>query len=480
MLSMDQNAVGPLSAPVVEPVRVVPSGRRAGTVRPAGGGRPKSGKGALAELPRLPASAPQDADSSLKLGAIHTRKQGISRETTKTGSFDSGPRGSSPRRETSANSTHRPPATLVSKPGEPAAGRRARVPRISSGDATEHAIAAKEVATSSSSRAQHRRHRSQETDTSAAAHSASQPELPVISPRLRTAAVISSHVVSPAMQKLAPSRPPATSDPGLPAHEAHTHVPPTQRQFGRRHDAAAIRSSAPIAVRAAPPASAPSPPPPSPTSKPLLYFPEVPVPPMAALVGDLPVTHTDTTHALSHTLPLSSSATSADPAIAYSASTSALSPSTPEAGGGPPARRVPLAPSALRSQAARKAKRASAAAAAASHAATEAACAVVNDPEHTRLSQQWVEVEMMLRVRITTQEDVALVIRDVDDSLTYLDRLAATATRLSCTQGALSRVLLPFDTYVETYETSPFRNSLCGVDLCCSKRRIYVTSARQG
>jgi hypothetical protein len=30
----------------------------------------------------------------------------------------------------------------------------------------------------------------------------------------------------------------------------------------------------------------------------------------------------------------------------------------------------------------------------------------------------------------------------------YLDRLAATASRLSCTQGCLSRVLLPFDTCV--------------------------------
>ena len=35
----------------------------------------------------------------------------------------------------------------------------------------------------------------------------------------------------------------------------------------------------------------------------------------------------------------------------------------------------------------------------------------------------------------------------MQEALGYLDRLAATAARLECSQGALSRALLPFDTY---------------------------------
>ncbi len=30
----------------------------------------------------------------------------------------------------------------------------------------------------------------------------------------------------------------------------------------------------------------------------------------------------------------------------------------------------------------------------------------------------------------------------------YLDRLAGAASRLGCSQGALSRIILPFDVYV--------------------------------
>lgn len=73
------------------------------------------------------------------------------------------------------------------------------------------------------------------------------------------------------------------------------------------------------------------------------------------------------------------------------------------------------------------------------------------DPEVARLAQTWGEVEMLLRVRITCQSDCDVVAKDTSASLTYLDRLAATAARLGCTQGALSQALLPFDTCVHTH-----------------------------
>ena len=103
-----------------------------------------------------------------------------------------------------------------------------------------------------------------------------------------------------------------------------------------------------------------------------------------------------------------------------------------------PSRRAQLAPSTTRAKAAKRASRAN----------RPDASASAPDPELQKLSQQWCEVEMLLRVRIASQEDTDIVQRDAQASLMYLDRLAATAGKLGCSQGALSRLLLPFDTYV--------------------------------
>lgn len=102
-----------------------------------------------------------------------------------------------------------------------------------------------------------------------------------------------------------------------------------------------------------------------------------------------------------------------------------------------------FAPSTARSHAIKRANRLSGAAKASPTAAPDA--------EHAKLCQMWGEVEMLLRVRIACDEDATLVRDDTQAALMYLDRLAATASRLSCSQGGLSRVLLPFDTCVFQY-----------------------------
>ena len=91
------------------------------------------------------------------------------------------------------------------------------------------------------------------------------------------------------------------------------------------------------------------------------------------------------------------------------------------------------------------------------------------DPENARLAHLWCEVAMLLRVRVTSPEDADTVSGGVQEALGYLDRLAATAARLECSQGALSRALLPFDTYacVCVCVYCPVRVCTCVLSCAC-------------
>jgi hypothetical protein len=72
------------------------------------------------------------------------------------------------------------------------------------------------------------------------------------------------------------------------------------------------------------------------------------------------------------------------------------------------------------------------------------------DVEMQWLSQLWGEVGFLLRQpsRITDEDSARAVEKDANSGLMFLDRLAAAASRLGCLQGTLSRIILPFDVYV--------------------------------